>query len=104
MTRTLRLRVALVAALTLFVVLTVAGAGGAGAVQGSAKKAKAQAAAAPTKKAILFAADGMRPDLVDRYAGEGFLPTMQALMRDGVKGQNGLLQGFPPNTGVGWHQ
>ena len=102
MTRTLRLRVALVAALTLFVVLTVAGAGGAGAVQGSAKKAKAQAAAAPTKKAILFAADGMRPDLVDRYAGEGFLPTMQALMRDGVKGQNGLLQGFPPNTGVGW--
>jgi 2',3'-cyclic-nucleotide 2'-phosphodiesterase (5'-nucleotidase family)/predicted AlkP superfamily phosphohydrolase/phosphomutase len=44
----------------------------------------------------------MRPDLVDRYAGQGFLPTMQALMQSGVKGQNGLLQGFPPNTGVGW--
>ncbi|MGH3838422.1 MAG: alkaline phosphatase family protein, partial [Pseudonocardiaceae bacterium] len=83
--------------------LAVAGAGGAGATQGSAKSAKAQAVAAPpTQKAILFAADGMRPDLVDRYAGQGFLPTMQALMRDGVKGQNGLLQGFPPNTGVGW--
>jgi 2',3'-cyclic-nucleotide 2'-phosphodiesterase (5'-nucleotidase family)/predicted AlkP superfamily phosphohydrolase/phosphomutase len=100
-----RSRVALLCALTVLVALAVAGAGGAGAVQGSAKSAnaKAQALAAPTQKAILFAADGMRPDLVDRYAGQGFLPTMQALMRDGVKGQNGLLQGFPPNTGVGWY-
>ena len=71
--------------------------------QGSAKSAKASAlAAAPTEKAILFAADGMRPDLVDRHAGQGFLPTMQALMRDGVKGQNGLLQGFPQHR-VGWY-
>jgi 2',3'-cyclic-nucleotide 2'-phosphodiesterase (5'-nucleotidase family)/predicted AlkP superfamily phosphohydrolase/phosphomutase len=98
-----RSRVALLCALTVLVVLVVAGAGGAGAAQGSAKSARAQAlAAAPTQKAILFAADGMRPDLVDRYAGQGFLPTMQALMQSGVKGQNGLLQGFPPNTGVGW--
>jgi 2',3'-cyclic-nucleotide 2'-phosphodiesterase (5'-nucleotidase family)/predicted AlkP superfamily phosphohydrolase/phosphomutase len=98
-----RSRVASLCALTLLVMLAVAGAGGAGATQGSAKSAKAQAVAAPpTQKAILFAADGMRPDIVDRYAGQGFLPTMQALMRDGVKGQNGLLQGFPPNTGVGW--
>jgi predicted AlkP superfamily phosphohydrolase/phosphomutase len=44
----------------------------------------------------------MRPDLVDRYAGEGALPTMTELMEQGTKGQNGLLQGFPPNTGVGW--
>jgi 2',3'-cyclic-nucleotide 2'-phosphodiesterase (5'-nucleotidase family)/predicted AlkP superfamily phosphohydrolase/phosphomutase len=57
---------------------------------------------APAEKAILFAADGMRPDLVDRYAAEGVLPTMNELMLDGVKGENGLLQGFPPNTGVGW--
>lgn len=54
------------------------------------------------EKAILFAADGMRPDLVDRYAAEGAMPTMAELMKEGVKGHNGLRQGFPPNTGVGW--
>ena len=54
-------------------------------------------------KAILFAADGMRPDLVDKYAGQGLMPTYTELMAEGVKGQNGLKQGFPPNTGVGWH-
>jgi alkaline phosphatase len=92
LTGTVRSRVALLCALTILVVLEVTGAGGAGAAQGSAKKATAQASAAPpTLKAILFAADGMRPDLVDRYAGQGFLPTMQALMQNGVKGQNGLL-------------
>lgn len=56
-----------------------------------------------TEKAIMFAADGMRPDLVDKYAGAGAMPTMASLMADGVRGQNGLLQGFPPNTGVGWY-
>ncbi|HET8897000.1 MAG TPA: alkaline phosphatase family protein, partial [Protaetiibacter sp.] len=56
-----------------------------------------------SQKVILFAADGMRPDLVDKYAAAGSMDTMKALMADGVKGQNGLLQGFPPNTGVGWY-
>jgi 2',3'-cyclic-nucleotide 2'-phosphodiesterase (5'-nucleotidase family)/predicted AlkP superfamily phosphohydrolase/phosphomutase len=56
----------------------------------------------PAEKAVLFAADGMRPDLVDRYAAEGAMPTIKDLMNKGVKGRNGLLQGFPPNTGVGW--
>src|SRR5262245_31506283 len=51
---------------------------------------------------ILFASDGMRPDLVDKYVGEGAMPTYKDLIQKGVKGQNGLLQGFPPNTGVGW--
>ncbi|HXF98006.1 MAG TPA: alkaline phosphatase family protein [Gaiellaceae bacterium] len=50
------------------------------------------------EKVVLFAADGMRPDLVDRYAAQGSMPTMAELMAEGVKGQNGLLQGFPPNT------
>lgn len=59
--------------------------------------------AARADKAIFFAADGLRPDLVERYAADGALPTMQALMEAGVTGDNGLLQGFPPNTGVGWH-
>lgn len=55
-----------------------------------------------TSKVIFFASDGMRPDLVDKYAGEGVMPTFVDLMAKGVKGENGLLQGFPPNTGVGW--
>jgi 2',3'-cyclic-nucleotide 2'-phosphodiesterase (5'-nucleotidase family) len=56
-----------------------------------------------TEKAILFASDGMRPDLMERYARMGIMPTFKDLMRKGVTGRNGLLQGFPPNTGVGWH-
>ncbi|MGH9201451.1 MAG: alkaline phosphatase family protein, partial [Vicinamibacterales bacterium] len=45
----------------------------------------------------------MRPDLADKYVGEGAMPTYADLLRQGVKGDNGLLQGFPPNTGVGWY-
>ena len=56
-----------------------------------------------TNKAIFFASDGMRPDLADKYVGEGVMPTYADLMAKGVKGENGLLQGFPPNTGVGWY-
>jgi 2',3'-cyclic-nucleotide 2'-phosphodiesterase (5'-nucleotidase family)/predicted AlkP superfamily phosphohydrolase/phosphomutase len=56
-----------------------------------------------TSKALFFASDGMRPDLMERYAAAGAMPTYKALMRAGVKGDNGLVQGFPPNTGVGWY-
>ena len=52
---------------------------------------------------IFFAADGMRPDLMEKYAGEGVMPTYADLMANGVKGDNGLVQAFPPNTGVGWY-
>ena len=62
------------------------------------------AAAAPAEQpAILFAADGMRPDLVDRFAAAGDMPNLRELKRRGVQGRNGLTQGFPPNTGVGWY-
>ncbi|HET7726141.1 MAG TPA: alkaline phosphatase family protein [Candidatus Limnocylindrales bacterium] len=54
-------------------------------------------------KVILFGSDGMRPDLVERYVGEGAMPTFAELRRQGVEGENGLLQAFPPNTGVGWY-
>ncbi|NJD58379.1 MAG: hypothetical protein FIA98_03145 [Anaerolineae bacterium] len=54
-------------------------------------------------KAIYFAADGMRPDLMERYAAEGSLPTYADLIAKGVIGENGLVQAFPPNTGVGWY-
>ena len=56
-----------------------------------------------TDKAIFFASDGMRPDLVDKYVGEGAMPTYAAMYAAGVKGANGLKQAFPPNTGVGWY-
>ena len=43
---------------------------GSGAAQ--AEQQRSDAAAAPlTKKAIFFASDGMRPDLMEKYAGQG---------------------------------
>ena len=71
---------------------------GAGAGHG-----KKPSAGPRTAKAILFAADGMRPDVMERYARKGLMPTYLELMRNGVRGRNGLVQAFPPNTGVGWH-
>jgi 2',3'-cyclic-nucleotide 2'-phosphodiesterase (5'-nucleotidase family) len=52
---------------------------------------------------VLFGSDGMRPDLMQRYAGQGLMPTYASLMRTGATGDNGLTQGFPPNTGQGWY-
>jgi 2',3'-cyclic-nucleotide 2'-phosphodiesterase (5'-nucleotidase family) len=70
----------------------------------TASSAGKSAAAKPTAaKAILFASDGMRQDLVHRYVDQGAMPTYANLLATGVEGANGLLQAFPPNTGVGWH-
>ncbi len=74
------------------------------AAKGSIKKFHhGDAGAERSKKAILFSSDGMRPDLMERYAAKGIMPTFKDLLKRGVAGDNGLLQGFPPNTGVGWH-
>ncbi len=54
-------------------------------------------------RALLFSSDGMRPDLMEKYAAAGKMPTYAALMANGVKGANGMTQAFPPNTGVGWY-
>ncbi|MBK8048135.1 MAG: alkaline phosphatase family protein [Anaerolineales bacterium] len=55
-------------------------------------------------KAIFFVADGLRQDLVEKYAGQRQLPAMGALLRSGAKaGDNGLLTQAPPNTGAGWY-
>ncbi|MBI2764006.1 MAG: 5'-nucleotidase C-terminal domain-containing protein [Chloroflexi bacterium] len=54
-------------------------------------------------RAILFSSDGMRPDLVDKYVAEGVMPTYAQMYASGLKGDNGLAQAFPPNTGVGWN-
>ena len=57
-----------------------------------------------TDKAVFFAADGMRQDLVERFASQGKMPTMRSLLRSGVKASgNGLLTQAPPNTGAGWY-
>ena len=53
-------------------------------------------------RTVLFASDGMRPDLMQQYAAAGYMPTYKALMEAGATGSNGMLQAFPPNTGVGW--
>ena len=94
MTRRLAPIRALVVAAALAMIVTVALTGGA--------LAGGQGKGALTEKVILFASDGMRPDLVDKYAAQGAMPTMAELMAQGAKGKNGLRQGFPPNTGVGW--
>ena len=61
------------------------------------------ASAALANKVIFFASDGMRPDLMERYAAAGAMPTYASLMANGARGNNGMTQGFPPNTGVGWY-
>jgi 2',3'-cyclic-nucleotide 2'-phosphodiesterase (5'-nucleotidase family)/predicted AlkP superfamily phosphohydrolase/phosphomutase len=95
-TRRLGLAGACTAALATVLLVAVVVSGGATAAPGAAS-------AALTQKAILFAADGMRPDLMERYAGQGLMPTYAELMNEGVRGANGLLPAFPPNTGVGWN-
>ncbi len=52
---------------------------------------------------VLYASDGMRPDLMQRFADRHLMPTYADLMRHGATGDNGLTQGFPPNTGQGWY-
>src|ERR1700759_5649747 len=56
-----------------------------------------------THPVVLYSSDGMRPDLMQRYAAQGIMPTYASLMRSGATGDNGLTQGFPPNTGQGWY-
>jgi predicted AlkP superfamily phosphohydrolase/phosphomutase len=54
-------------------------------------------------RVLFFVADGMRPDLMEIYARQGFMPTYSKLMDQGVRGVNGLIQAFPTNSGVCWH-
>jgi 2',3'-cyclic-nucleotide 2'-phosphodiesterase (5'-nucleotidase family)/predicted AlkP superfamily pyrophosphatase or phosphodiesterase len=68
----------------------------------------------PSSQPVLFfVADGMRQDLVERYAretvGHGYsrssrLPAMAALLKQGVSATGGgLLTQAPTNTGAGWY-
>ena len=78
---------------TLALILTI-GPGTAGAKKDDGR---------PVDKVVMFASDGMRPDLMEKYAKAGSMPTYKKLMKDGATGDNGMLQAFPPNTGVGWY-
>ena len=51
----------------------------------------------------MFASDGMRPDLMEKYAKAGFMPTYKQAHEEGRDRPNGMTQAFPPNTGVGWY-
>ena len=55
-----------------------------------------------TDRVILFAADGMRQDLIQKYAS--VMPTMADFLKKGASASgNGLLTQAPPNTGAGWY-
>ena len=49
---------------------------------------------------LLFAAPGMRPDLVESFAAEGALPAMADLLENGAAADDGLLASFPATTGT----
>ena len=49
----------------------------------------------PVDRVVMFASDGMRPDLMEKYAKAGFMPTYKKLMKDGVTGDNGMRPGLP---------
>src|SRR3954470_24026686 len=88
------------------IALTTAVLTGSGAFTAVTSGTTAAAAAArpPARRpVVLFSSDGMRPDLMQRYDGMGLMPTYASLMRHGATGDNGLTQGFPPNTGQGWY-
>ena len=53
---------------------------------------------------VLFAADGLRQDVIESPLARFLLPTMGKLLRTGVKASDGgLLTQAPPNTGAGWY-
>ena len=64
-----------------------------------------EASADAKGKAIFFAADGLRQDIVEYLTNEPWtVPFMRRLLNTGVKAaDHGLLTQAPPNTGAGWH-
>ena len=53
----------------------------------------------PVKRVVMFASDGMRPDLMEKYAKDGAMPTYKELMKDGITGDNGMTPGLPAEHG-----
>src|SRR5512135_254517 len=76
-----------------------------GAAYSPMSGAAAPASGAPqAQKVLFFTADGMRQDLVDKYAAQGKLMGLGEAYKLSVKAaDNGLLTEAPPNTGAGWY-
>ncbi|MEO8285371.1 MAG: 5'-nucleotidase C-terminal domain-containing protein [Chloroflexota bacterium] len=53
-------------------------------------------------KELVFISDGMRPDLVEKYAQAGDMPNYAKFFSDGVTGDNGMVPQVAANTGAGW--
>ena len=59
-----------------------------------------------TDPVLMFAADGMRQDLIEKYAkrAQRALPGFAELLRSGASASgDGMLTQAPPNTGAGWY-
>jgi 2',3'-cyclic-nucleotide 2'-phosphodiesterase (5'-nucleotidase family) len=95
------------AALTTGSLVPAAGAAASAAGRHAAATAATAATAAGEARrdpVLLFASDGMRQDLVERYAADRqAMPAMGRLLRTGASATGGgLLTQAPPNTGAGW--
>lgn len=53
-------------------------------------------------RAIVFGSDGMRHDLMVRYAAAGAMPVFAELLARGATGAGGCVPALPSNTGAGW--
>jgi len=62
------------------------------------------AQAKPTAdKLVFFVSDGLRQDMVEKYAAQGMMPAMNKFFQKGIQAADyGLLTQAPPNTGAGW--
>jgi 2',3'-cyclic-nucleotide 2'-phosphodiesterase (5'-nucleotidase family) len=100
-TRSSRSRIVALAAAVLLVPLVAVVPASAGV---AAQAAPDSAAGRPSGGAVFFSSDGLRQDLVRRYAAQGLMPTMRDFLRNGARASgNGLLTQAPPNTGSGWY-
>ena len=64
----------------------------ASAIAGSSSVASAappRPAADSNNPVVLYSSDGMRPDLMQKYAAAGELPTYKSLMKNGVRPLSG---------------
>ena len=106
MTRRTRSRsIVLTAVVALITLLGVVAATPGLAAQAGAPNGKQSDRHVPSDRgALFFASDGLRQDLVKRYAAQGVMPTMRDLLKKGASASgNGLLTQAPPNTGAGWY-
>jgi 2',3'-cyclic-nucleotide 2'-phosphodiesterase (5'-nucleotidase family)/predicted AlkP superfamily phosphohydrolase/phosphomutase len=53
-------------------------------------------------KQLIYVVDGMRPDMVNKYAQAGDMPNYNRMMTEGVSGVNGMVPQIASNTGAGW--